>query len=286
MFYIFVPQFIDHLQMYSISIHQYNKDNPLSRINAPFYFVLIFEGNLSFSIDFVKYESSGKNLIFLSPYQILECHNFTGKNIEVVQFHGDFYCIEYHKKEVACNGILFNNIYQKPFINIDNQMYTEIASICEKIKKIRDLDNNYDISIAKTYLQLILALSSKAKFLQSNEIIENYHFKDITSFQNLLEKYFLENREVNFYAEKMGLSLNSFSKKIKKQFGKSPSRLIQERIVLEAKKLIHLTQKSIKEIAQELNFEDEFYFSRYFKKGVGVSPKKFREEVGISIVAK
>lgn len=62
--------------------------------------------------------------------------------------------------------------------------------------------------------------------------------------------------------------------------------MIQERIALEAKKLIHLTHKPIKEIAQELNFEDEFYFSRYFKKEVGVSPKKFREEVGISIVAK
>lgn len=272
--------------MHSISIHQYNQDNPLNKINAPFYFVLIFEGNLSFSIDFVKYECSGKNLIFLSPYQVLECHNFTTKSMEVIQFHGDFYCIEYHKKEVACNGILFNNIYQSPFISIDNDIYMEIVSICEKIKKIKDLDNNYDISIAKTYLQLILAISSKAKVLQSNKVIENSHFEDITNFQNILEKYFLENREVNFYAEKMGLSLNSFSKKIKKQFGKSPSKLIQERIVLEAKKLIHLTHKPIKEIAQELNFEDEFYFSRYFKKEVGVSPKKFRQEVGISIVAK
>ena len=57
-------------------------------------------------------------------------------------------------------------------------------------------------------------------------------------------------------------------------------------MILEAKKLLHLTYKSIKEIAQELDFEDEFYFSRYFKKEVGLSPKQFRDSVGISIVAK
>lgn len=63
-------------------------------------------------------------------------------------------------------------------------------------------------------------------------------------------------------------------------------QLIQERVTLEAKKLLHLTYKSVKEIANELNFEDEFYFSRYFKKNVGLSPTHYREKVGISIVAK
>ena len=73
---------------------------------------------------------------------------------------------------------------------------------------------------------------------------------------------------------------------VKKQYGKTPSKLIRERLTLEAKRLLHLTYKSIKEIAHELGFNDEFYFSRYFKKEVGVSPKVFREKVGISIAAK
>jgi len=64
----------------------------------------------------------------------------------------------------------------------------------------------------------------------------------------------------------MHISPNTLSKKLKLEFGKPPSQLIQERVILEAKKLIHLTRKSIKEIASELNFEDEFYFSKYFKK--------------------
>ncbi|KKX52224.1 helix-turn-helix domain-containing protein [Sphingobacterium sp. IITKGP-BTPF85] len=50
--------------------------------------------------------------------------------------------------------------------------------------------------------------------------------------------------------------------------------------------MLHLTYLSVKEIAAKLQFEDEFYFSRYFKKNVGISPSGFRERVGISIVAK
>jgi AraC-like DNA-binding protein len=67
--------------------------------------------------------------------------------------------------------------------------------------------------------------------------------------------------------------------------GKIPSKLIQERLVLESKGQLHLTAKSIKEIAADLQYKDEFYFSRFFKKMVGVSPKVFRKRVGLSIVA-
>ncbi len=61
--------------------------------------------------------------------------------------------------------------------------------------------------------------------------------------------------------------------------------MTHERIILEAKKKLHLTRQSIKEIAYALNFTDEFYFSRFFKNFVKVSPQTYREKTGISIVA-
>ncbi|MES2425361.1 MAG: helix-turn-helix domain-containing protein [Bacteroidota bacterium] len=83
----------------------------------------------------------------------------------------------------------------------------------------------------------------------------------------------------------MGISPNNFSKKCKQHFLRTPSALIQERVILECKKLIHLSYKSMKEIATELNFDDVNYFSRYFKKHTGITPTAFRENVGISIAA-
>ena len=188
---------------------------------------------------------------------------------------------------MACNGILFNDIYSEPFVAVSDFIYEEITSIMERMKRVEDSEMDYDNSILKSYLQVILALSSKEKQLKmSPQIQESIGNADILKFQYLLDSHFSEAKEVAFYASKYNLSVNTFSKRIKKHFGKSPSQLIQDRIVLEAKKLLHLTTKTIKEIADDLNFEDEFYFSRYFKKSVGISPKEFRKEVGISIVAK
>lgn len=255
-------------------------------LQHPYYYILSVAGKATFSVEFTEYQCSGYSFIFLSPYQLFKLASAEEEQIETLIFHGDFYCIEYHKKEVACNGVLFNNIYHQPFVSVDEHTYQEIGELIQRMKSFRGADNAYDTSILKSYLQLILALSSKEKQLQIDlSTTEATPFANLTDFQNLLERHYLETKEVAFYADKLGLAVNSFSKKIKKHFGKSPSKLIQERVVLEAKKLLHLTHKPVKEIAADLRFEDEFYFSRYFKKEVGISPKQFRERVGISIVA-
>src|SRR5690606_29164810 len=124
----------------------------------------------------------------------------------------------------------------------------------------------------------------KVLYLPSDHLIQN-DLKELKDFQNLVEQHFRIEKSPAFYAGLLNMSPNALSKKIKLQFNKTPSRIIQERVILEAKKLIHLTRKNMKEIAAELNFDDEFYFSKYFKKHTGVSPTKFRDETGISIVA-
>lgn len=252
------------------------------QLNSPLYSILLFEGETSFSVDLNEYSCQGKNLLFTSPYQLLSWHRTTAKKVSLLRFHGDFYCIEYHKKEVACNGVLFNNIYQQPFVKVPGPVFEEVSNIILKMKLLAAGVSRYDSQVLRSYLQLILALGSKEKLLQNGEPQPG----EIAGFQEVLEKQFRAAKDVAFYSGSFGLSVGAFSKKVKRQYGKSPSKLIQERIVLEAKKLLHLTYKPVKEIAAELGFEDEFYFSRYFKKEVGVSPRKYREDVGISIVAK
>jgi len=104
-------------------------------------------------------------------------------------------------------------------------------------------------------------------------------------FIYLVEKNYLTLHKPADYADLLSMSVNNLSKKCQRYFGKSTSLMIQERLVLEAKKKLHLTRQSVKEIAFALNFSDEFYFSRFFKKFTGVSPHSFREQAGISVMA-
>lgn len=275
--------------MNQITIQNTNSHNFLKPINCPFYQILVFDTSAKFEINLTNYECSGSTILFLTPYQQFKWLDANKTELKLIQFHGDYYCIEYHKNMISCNGILFNNIYEKPFFNVNKSYYDEIVNTIEKMDNEihNEIVSPFTDSIVKSYLQLILSISSKEKSkylidLKPNELPN----KDLVYFQDLLEKHYKTERSIAFYAAEFSLSTDAFSKKVKKQFSKSPSQLINERVILEAKKLLHLTYKSIKEIAQELNFEDEFYFSRYFKKNVGVSPSSYRKNVGISIVAK
>ena len=253
--------------------------------SSPMYSIFLLEGSGKVSVDLVEYSFEGKIMLFTSPYQIIHFNVIKSLNTRRLQFHGDFYCIEYHKKEVACNGLLFNNIYQQPYVNLEDKDFIELDYILGKL--IIELDNStsYAMAVVRAYLQLILALCSKIKY-EDNIVDEerNIHHQ-LMQFKELLENNFREERQPSFYAAQMGISPNSFSKLCKQYFLKTPSTLIHERVILEAKKLIHLTYKSMKQIAAELNFDDENYFSRYFKKHTGITPTAFREDVGISIVA-
>lgn len=255
--------------------------------SLPYYCIYLFRKRTEVSVDFTEYDCPPHSLLFLSPYQLLQWKKEVD-NAELLTFHGDFYCIEYHKREVACNGLLFNNIYEIPFIQPDEKSFEEILRAMSQISMLQRQKDPLNDPILRTYLQLILALASKEK-LRSREstcAAPSREEGSVLGFRDLVDTYFIKHRSVSFYAAQYYLSVDAFSKKVKRSFGKTPTKIIQERLILEAKKLLHLTYKSIKEIAAELNFEDEFYFSRYFKKEVGVSPKKFRDEVGISIAAK
>lgn len=261
-----------------------------SKITAGFsdqlYCIFIFQGHGQFTVDGAVYSFSGKTILFLSPYQKLRWLDGETITLYLIQFHGDFYCIEYHKKEVACNGLLFNNVYLKPHIPVSQRVYDEIVGIFQKIKNEKERFQSFSESVVKTYIQLILALCSREKNLQlKNPLQEEVYDEHAIAFQELIEKHFQTERTVKFYASELAITSNMLSKKVKKTYGKTPKQLIQERVILEAKKLLHLSYRSIKEIAAILHFEDEFYFSRYFKESTGLSPLHYRKKVGISIVA-
>lgn len=270
----------------SISIKKLNNEQLIQNFSVENYCIFAFRGNGTFLVDFVEYTHNKNTLLFLSPFQNFQKNNGTMNEINLLQFHGDFYCIEYHKKEVACNGLLFNNIFLQPHIEVSDECFADILNIFRRIESETFSETAYSEAVLRSYLQLILALSSKEKSLILEKTAPNTEHNLVANFQKLLETHFLTQRSVQFYAEQACLPTDTFSKKIKQLLGKSPTKLIQERVILEAKKQLHLTYKSVKEIAFDMNFKDEFYFSRFFKKSVGKSPKFFRETVGISIVAK
>lgn len=202
-----------------------------------------------------------------------------------MQFHGDFYCIEYHKAQVACNGLLFNNIYIQPSVDLTKKQAAVFARLFKDIEDEFSDPAPSDI-VLRSYLQLFLAKAASAKMRSMQDPGPAKEADpQMQEFIRLLENNYLTLHKPADYAKLLNMSPNNFNKRAQKYFSKSPSTLIHERIILEAKKQLHLTRITIKEIAYALNFEDEFYFSRRFKQFTKVSPQAFRDATGISIVA-
>ncbi|WP_118972923.1 helix-turn-helix domain-containing protein [Taibaiella koreensis] len=243
------------------------------------------EGEGIYHADFGTFSFKGPVVLFSTPLQVIYIEQCKPAPVTMLQFHGDFYCIEYHRTEVACNGLLFNNIYIQPCITLSDREVEVFTHLLKDINEETRQDPPSDI-VLRAYLQLFLAKASniKVKLMEGNSGAKE---KDdsMERFRQLLDQHYLTLHKPSDYAQLLAMSPNNFSKRCSRYFSKTPSQLIQERLVLEAKKQLHLTRKSIKEIAFALQFEDEFYFSRFFKKVTGVAPQTFRDKTGISIVA-
>lgn len=247
--------------------------------------IFIPSGSGTYHADFSTFSFNGPVLLFATPFQALRLQADKDMEVLLLQFHGDFYCIEQHHSDVACNGLLFNNIYLWPYISLSATQAADFTQLLTQLDNELHQEPPSGI-VLKAYLQLLLAKSSTIRLqTQTARPDEQPRDQQMEQFRQLLDQHYRSLHKPADYAAMLAISPNHLSKRCKGYFGKSPSQLIQDRLVLEAKKQLHLTRRSIKEIAYELQFEDEFYFSRFFKKMTKVSPRTFRRRTGISVVA-
>ena len=247
--------------------------------------LLITKGKGMFHADFGAFPFRGPALLFATPLQVVHLQDCNDLQCAILQFHSDFYCIEYHRKEVACNGLLFNNIYIDPIVSLNDAQTATFSGILKEIEEEARQDNPSEI-VMRSYLQLFLAKSSSIKMKELDEsIVPVKKDGQMEKFRQLLDEHYLTLHKPGDYAALLAMTSDNFTRRCQQYFKKTPSQLIQERLILEAKKQLHLTRQSIKEIAFNLKFQDEFYFSRFFKKITKVSPQVFRDKTGISIVA-
>jgi AraC-like DNA-binding protein len=243
------------------------------------------EGNGTLKADFAEYEFTRNHLLAFSPYQpfLLASSKVQGF---ALHFHPDFFCIHKHQAEVACNGILFNNIYQPPLVLVNEESATTFAMLIQQIgTEIQHAAlAQYELLIA--YLKIFLITASRLKAEQNplvNEAVAG--IKEPFILQNLkdaIEKDFKTKHSASNYADTLNISPKALAKITKTHFNKTLTELISERIIIEAKRELYLTNKTVKEIAYELGYDDEFYFSRFFKNNADVSPQAYRETVGFA----
>ncbi len=250
------------------------------------YFSLIWvqEGSGKIKADFAEYDFEANSLFAFSPYQpYMITSDIPVKGI-AIYFHPEFFCIYKHHKEVSCNGVLYNNVYQPPFVTVDEASAATFQMLCDQIKMEMQNPALAQYELLVSYLKIFLITASRLKTQQhpkaAEEVKDNKEPFILQKLKNAIEENFKTKHAPADYAEMLFITPKALAKITKSHFNKTLSSLINERIIIEAKRELYLSDKTIKEIAWELGYEDEYYFSRFFKVNADVSPQLYRDTVG------
>lgn len=238
----------------------------------------IKEGKGTYHIDFDEYTFDGNVLFFLSPGQVFTVDSEEIKEAYRLSFVRDFYCIQTHDKEISCNGVLFNNVYETPFIELEDKDVKKLDFILSELIEEFNQDEAAQYDMLQSYLKQFIIHSvriRKDRHVIKNDV-ESKLFKD---FSTLVEFNFTKMHSVTDYAGRLGISPKSLTKHFQKIGTQKPSDFIKNRIILEAKRKLIYTDFSVKEIAFDLGFNDPAYFTRFFTKATQKSPLQFKKEL-------
>lgn len=202
------------------------------------------------------------------------------ENIIGWQFNRDFYCIIDHDKEVSCIGFIFG-ASEPMFIHIDDTEQHKIQALFEVFKdELADEDEIQATMLRTLLVRLIIKITRLAKkqYIDPGKINKN-KLDIIRHFTLMVEEHYKQQHQVQFYANALNKSPKTLSNLFALYNQRSPLQIIQERIIQEAKRLFYYTERSAKEIALELGFEDAGHFSRFFKNQTDLSPSDFKRSL-------
>ena len=192
------------------------------------------------------------------------------RQIVALQFNRDFYCVVNHDAEVGCVGFLFYGVSASMFIIPDSESLRELELLLGNFEKEFDSNEwNKDAMLRTLLIRFIIILTRQARKQYFSKGFAEDKFNLLRQYNLLVERHFRQEHRVQFYASMLSKSSKTISN-IFSQFGdKTPQQIIHERIITEAKRMLYYSDKSMKEIAQYLGFDDPAHFSKFFKNQTG-----------------
>jgi AraC-like DNA-binding protein len=207
------------------------------------------------------------------------------EDIVAWQFDRGFYCIVDNDKDVSCAGFLFYGTSATLFIQPGAEDHQAFLQLLDMFKE--DMACNDDVQgtlLRALMVRLIIKITRLAKQQFLTAALQERNKVDIIrQFNIMVEDNFRKEHQVQFYAQALNKSPKTLSNLFLLYNHSSPLQVIHNRLILEAKRLFQYTDKSSKEIAADLGFEDATHFSRFFKNQTAISPSDFRKTLQAAV---
>jgi AraC family transcriptional regulator, transcriptional activator of pobA len=200
------------------------------------------------------------------------------------QFNREFYCIVNHDAEVGCVGFVFYGPSPTMFVQLMEEDVIKMDDLLQRFIEEFTSEESIKGAMLRTLLvNLIISITRLAKkqYIQQAPI-ETEKFDSLRQYHLLVEMHFKEQHQVKYYAGLLNKSPKTIANIFSLYSKQTPLQVIQQRIIAEANRLFKYTDKSVKEVATDLGFDDMAHFSKFFKNQTGKSPSSLRSSVSKS----
>ncbi|NLR62590.1 AraC family transcriptional regulator [Chitinophaga polysaccharea] len=237
-----------------------------------FFIINLFESAKGVhTIDFHDYPIGNKQIHILFPGQV---HTWsikpdtTGYQLMIQQ--------NFFERFASFFRFSFSNYMNHPVIPLTSESFKLLKYEFGAIRDELNSTNSVQEVISARAAVIAAVVSKEAEHIFTGLKVFQCNPR-LAQFNMLINKFYKQEKLVGFYAAKLHISANYLNILCKAHLDVSATKLIQQRVLLEAKRLLQTTGLSIKEIAFELGFVDHAYFSNFFKAQAGLTPTQFRE---------
>lgn len=240
--------------------------------------IICTKGTMKGAVNLKRYSTQAPCLYIVLPDQILEFEEFSEdfEGLFIVmskKFTNNLIELNLHDKLP-----LLRSVQDNPWTPLDESGLEAMIHFYKMLQMtIRIKDNPHRMDILKLLTQaFFLGLSHQFHKLPDSNKKSKQEIL-VENFINCVHQNYKQQRRAEFYADKLALTPKYLSKIIKENTGMSATEWIDNYVILESKALLKSTNMTIQQISDELNFQSQSFFGKYFKRIEGVSPKEYRK---------
>lgn len=251
------------------------------RIDA-FIAILCEEGAIKLTADLENYTLEAGTLFILRPGAILRMNTICKASIYAVL------CEENYIKNIDIDPKLIPDLFlhasSSPCLTLTQREKTQIDQSFRDIEIERDSDGKDEFS-AEIMQSIIRTLAYRVYRIIQNHIVmqprvqtssRNHNDAYFNEFMRILSQFYMQQRSVAFYADKLHLTPKYMTTIIRRVSGRTASQWINDYVILEAKNLLKYSSLNVQEVADRLHFPNQSFFGKYFRQHTGMTPTDYK----------
>jgi AraC family transcriptional activator of pobA len=238
-----------------------------------FYFVLALgKGKGTHEIDFKPYPITDNCIFIMRPGQVHSLTLKAGSSGYLLEFNAEFYQLN----DRGTNRVL-QQASRTNFCQVPASTFEKLESwLSDVLVEYQEQKEGYQQIIKSTLDIFFIQFARHRKQRKDSTTEATYEYERLQELLELIDKNYATQKQVSGYADAMNMSVFQLNNVTKTTLGKTASEVINEHIILEAKRYLLATSELVNQIAFHLGYEDASYFIRFFKKHTGTSPEAFR----------